>query len=186
MKTIIKIHSIEITIEDEVTAPAAIATPTTQAIVEALQAAVQPMPASTVQPKARKVLKGRAVEPASTQPEPIAPAVSLPGKGVVEPIPATTPQPETPTTPTRTFDVEQLQDATFVAEHKAEIIQAAENGQIEPSKKRLNFEEFDKLVRAEMKRLAPSPGQMPSHSIWNEMRTPPCQPWARSSAATTA
>lgn len=139
MKTIIKIHSIEITIEDEAAAPAAITTATTQAVVEALRTTPWPVPVSTVQPKTRKV---RMVEPAPTQPEPSTPAV------IVEPQ-ATQIPPTDGATP--------------------ELIQQPS----EPPKKRLPFEEFDKLVRSEMKRLAPSPGQMPSHNIWNEMRTPP-------------
>lgn len=48
------------------------------------------------------------------------------------------------------------------------------NGHVltEPPKKRLPFEEFDRQVRAEMKRLAPSPGMMPGHTLWNDQRAP--------------
>lgn len=40
----------------------------------------------------------------------------------------------------------------------------------EPEKRRLGFDEFDKLVRAEMVRLASAPGVMPTHEAWNKGR----------------
>lgn len=130
MKIQIKITGIEISIDtDEPTQTHAVVENT----VQALEAAVQPLLATTVQPK-------RTVRTAKATPEPAA------TPAVVEPQAAT-------------------------------VIPAATNGHssnteitVEPAKKRLSFEEFDRMVRAEMKRLAPSPGQMPSHSIWNELR----------------
>lgn len=86
------------------------------------------------------------------------PAVSLPRKGVVEP--------QVVTIPAATNGHDE-------AESAEETPKTEEPQTPESSKKRLPFEEFDRLVRAEMKRLAPSPGQMPSHNLWNEMRTPP-------------
>lgn len=86
------------------------------------------------------------------------PAVSLPRKGVVEP--------QVVTIPAATNGHDE-------AESAEETPKTEEPQTPESSKKRLPFEEFDRLVRAEIKRLAPSPGQMPSHNLWNEMRTPP-------------
>lgn len=74
-------------------------------------------------------------------------------------------QPEsTPTPPTVHTTTENAEETPKTTEEPTTTPEA---------KKRLPFEEFDRLVRAEMKRLAPSPGQMPSHNLWNEMRTPP-------------
>lgn len=42
-----------------------------------------------------------------------------------------------------------------------------------PAKPRLGYDEFDKLVRSEMKRLAPTPGVMPGYKTWDEMRAEP-------------
>jgi hypothetical protein len=41
-----------------------------------------------------------------------------------------------------------------------------------PSLPRLGHDEFDQLVRSEMKRLAPTPGTMVGYKLWDEMRNP--------------
>ena len=147
MKITIKIQSIEINVEtDETTAaPAAIMTAT----VQSLEQAVAPL----IIPHANgKVVTPR--KPRVTAPAPDTKASEPPASDSTEP-PATaqlnghaasenaeeTPKTEDPATPTT-----------------------------ETPKKRLPFEEFDKLVRSEMKRLAPVPGTMPGHALWNELR----------------
>ena len=152
MKITLKIQSIEIYIEDEAlasgAAPAAILTATAQS----LEQAVAPLITPHVNGKVVTPRKSRAVVPETkaTTSEPLPPAIDL-----TEPPTAQlnghaarenaeeSPKPAEPTTPT------------------PEII-----------KKRLTFEEFDKLVRSEMKRLAPIPDTMPGHALWNELRDP--------------
>ena len=149
MKITIKIQSIEINVEtDETTAaPAAIMTAT----VQSLEQAVAPL----IIPHANgKVVTPR--KPRTAAPAPDTKTSEPPASDSTEP-PATAqlnghaaseiaeeaPKTEEPTAPTP-----------------------------EAPKKRLPFEEFDKLVRSEMKRLAPVPGTMPGHALWNEMRDP--------------
>jgi len=152
MKITLKIQSIEITIEDEALALAAGAAPAAimTATVQSLEQVVSPLIIPNANGKVVTPRKPRAAAPApdTTASEPLPPASDS-----TEPPPAQlnghaasenaeeSPKPAEPTTPTP-----------------------------EAPKKRLPFEEFDKLVRSEMKRLAPVPGTMPGHALWNEMR----------------
>ena len=153
MKITLKIQSIEITIEDEAIALAAGAAPA------AMMAATVPSLEQVVTPLITPHVNGKVVTPRKTRaagPAPESKASEQPASDSTEP-PATaqlnghaarenaeeSPKPAEPTTPT------------------PEII-----------KKRLTFEEFDKLVRSEMKRLAPIPDTMPGHALWNELRDP--------------
>ena len=153
MKITLKITNLEITIEDEAIAPAASAAPSAilTATAQSLEQAVAPL----IIPHANgKVVTPR--KPRVTAPAPDTKASEPPASDSTEP-PATaqlnghaasenaeeTPKTEDPATPTT-----------------------------ETPKKRLPFEEFDKLVRSEMKRLAPVPGTMPGHALWNELRDP--------------
>lgn len=148
MKITINIQSIEITIEDETAAPAAMMTAT----VQSLEQVVTPLLTPHVNGKVVTPRKPRAVVPApdTKASAPLPPAIDItepptaPLNGHATPENAEeSPKPAEPTTQT------------------PEII-----------KKRLTFEEFDKLVRAEMKRLAPVPNTMPGHALWNELRDP--------------
>lgn len=42
---------------------------------------------------------------------------------------------------------------------------------------RMDFHKFDTLIRAEMARLAPEPGVMPSYELWNAQRSPSLLSW---------
>lgn len=149
MKITLKIQSIEIYIEDEALAAGAAPAAVMTATVQSLEQAVAPLIIPHTNGKVVTPRKPRAAAPApdTTASEPLAsdstePPATAQINGHATPENAeTTPQTAEPTTPTT-----------------------------ETSKKRLPFEEFDKLVRAEMKRLAPVPGTMPGHSLWNEMR----------------
>lgn len=153
MKITLKIQALEITIEDEAlglaagAAPAAIAAATMQS----LEQVVTPLIIPHTNGKVVTPRKTRAAAPApdTTASEPPAsdstepaPTATLDGHVVISSAEAPT-QTEETTTPTP-----------------------------ETPKKRLPFEEFDKLVRSEMKRLAPVPGTMPGHALWNELRDP--------------
>lgn len=132
MKIQIKITGIEISIDTDEAPQAPAIVETT---VQALEAAVQPLLATTAQPKARTVRTTKAT--------------------------SATPEPET--TP------------TVVVEP-----QAATNGHDAGTTSRpprMDFHEFDTLVRAEIKRLAPEPNILPSHSTWNEGRDPALPSW---------
>ena len=148
MKITLKIQSIEITIEDEAIASAAPAA-IVAATVQSLEQVVSPLIIPHTNGKVVTPRKNRAAAPApeTKTSEPLPPAIDITEPPTVQLNGHTateeTPKPEEPTTPT------------------PEII-----------KKRLPFEEFDKLVRSEMKRLAPVPGTMPGHALWNELRDP--------------
>ena len=149
MKITIKIQSIEINVEtDETTAaPAAIMTAT----VQSLEQAVAPL----IIPHAN----GKVVTP--RKPHAAAPAPETKAT-TSEPLPPTIDITEPPTV--------QL-NGYAPATNAEETPKPAETTTQTPEpKKRLPFEEFDKLVRAEMKRLAPVPGTMPGHALWNELR----------------
>lgn len=152
MKITLKIQSIEIHIEDEAialtagAAPAAIMTAT----VQSLEQVVAPLIISHANGKVVTPRKPRAAAPApdTTAGEPPAiditepPTAQLNGHATPENA-EESPKPAEPTTQTP-----------------------------EVPKRRLPFEEFDQLVRSEMKRLAPIPNTMPGHALWNELRDP--------------
>ena len=146
MKITLKIQSIEITIEDEAlaagAAPAAILTATAQS----LEQVVTPLITPHVNGKVVTPRKSRAAAPA-----PESKASEQPASDSTEP-PATA----------------QLNG--HAVRENAEESPKTEEPTTETPKKRLPFEEFDKLVRSEMKRLAPVPGTMPGHALWNELR----------------
>ena len=148
MKITLKIQSIEIIIEDEAlaagAAPAAILTATAQS----LEQVVTPLITPHVNGKVVTPRKSRAAAPA-----PESKASEQPASDSTEP-PATA----------------QLNG--HAVRENAEESPTTEEPTTETLKKRLPFEEFDKLVRSEMKRLAPVPGTMPGHALWNEMRDP--------------
>ena len=150
MKITIKIQSIEINVEtDETTAaPAAIMTAT----VQSLEQAVAPL----IIPHAN----GKVVTP--RKPHAAAPAPETKAT-TSEPLPPTIDSTEPPAT---------AQLNGHAVRENAEESPKTEEPTTETPKKRLPFEEFDKLVRSEMKRLAPVPGTMPGHALWNEMRDP--------------
>jgi hypothetical protein len=176
MKITLKIQSIEITIEDEAlaagAAPAAILTAT----VQSLEQVVAPLITPHANGKVVTPRKSRAAAPTpetkDQRPEttvaPLPPAIDI-----TEP-PATAqlnghaarenaeeaPKPAEPTTQTP----ENAEESPKTEEPTTPTT--------ETPKKRLPFEEFDKLVRSEMKRLAPIPGTMPGHTLWNELRDP--------------
>ena len=144
MKITIKIQAIEIHIEDDAAAPAAIMTAT----VQSLEQAVAPLIIPHANGKVVTPRKSRAAAPA-----PESKASEQPASDSTEP-PATA----------------QLNG--HAVRENAEESPKTEEPTTETPKKRLPFEEFDKLVRSEMKRLAPVPGTMPGHALWNEMRDP--------------
>lgn len=153
MKITLKIQALEIIIEDERTAPAGAAPAAIMtATVQSLEQVVAPLIAPHANGKVVTPRKPRAVvpapEPKAATSEPLPPAITEPPtaplNGHATPENAEeSPKPAEPTTQT------------------PEII-----------KKRLTFEEFDKLVRSEMERLAPIPNTMPGHALWNELRDP--------------
>ena len=140
MKITLKITNLEITIEDEAIASAAGAAPA------AMMAATVQSLEQVVTPLITPHVNGKVVTP--RKPRAAAPA---PDTKSTEP-PATA----------------QLNG--HAARENAEESPKTEEPTTETPKKRLPFEEFDKLVRSEMKRLAPVPGTMPGHALWNEMR----------------
>ena len=150
MKITLKIINLEIHIEDEAiasAAPAAIMTATAQS----LEQAVAPLIIPHANGKVVTPRKSRTAAPApdTKTSEPPAsdstepPATAQLNGHAASEIAEEAPKTEEPTAPTP-----------------------------EAPKKRLPFEEFDKLVRSEMKRLAPVPGTMPGHALWNELRDP--------------
>ena len=151
MKITLKIQALEIHIEDETiagAAPAAVMTAT----VQSLEQVVAPLITPHANGKVTTSRKSRAAAPAPdtkvTTSEPLPPAITEPPTAQLNGHATSknaeeSPKPVEPTTQTP-----------------------------EISKKRLTFEEFDKLVRSEMKRLAPVPGTMPGHALWNELRDP--------------
>lgn len=148
MKITIKIQSIEINVEtDETTAaPAAIMTAT----VQSLEQAVAPL----IIPHANgKVVTPR--KPRTAAPAPDTKTSEPPASDITE----------TPPVALNGYVV------TSSAEESPKTDESAAPT-TEAPKKRLPFEEFDKLVRSEMKRLAPVPGTMPGHALWNELRDP--------------
>ncbi len=145
MKITLKIQALEITIEDEAIALAAGAAPAAMmaATVQSLEQAVAPLIIPHTNGKVVTPRKPRAAAPAPDTKSTEPPATAKLNGHAARENAEESPKPAEPTTPTP-----------------------------EISKKRLPFEEFDKLVRAEMKRLAPVPGTMPGHALWNEMRDP--------------
>lgn len=148
MKITIKIQAIEIHIEDDAAAPAAITGTTAQALEQAIKPLI-----------ARHATNGKVATP--RKPHAAAPAPETK---------ATTSEPLPPT-------IESTEPATVQLNGHAPATNAEETPkpaetttQTPEPKKRLPFEEFDKLVRAEMERLAPVPGTMPGHALWNELR----------------
>lgn len=147
MKITLKIQSIEITIEDEALATGAAPAAVMTATVQSLEQVVTPLITPHANGKVVTPRKSRAVVPETkaTTSEPLPPAIDLT---------------EPPTA--------QLNG--HAARENAEESPKTEEPTTETPKKRLPFEEFDKLVRAEMKRLAPVPNTMPGHALWNELR----------------
>jgi len=150
----IKIQSLEITIEDLDNATAAGVAETTR---QALEQAVAPL----IIPHAN----GKVVTPRKTRP-----SASSGINPVVEPVETPLPPAINITEPPATAQL----NGHAAPENAEEAPKPAEPTTPTPeaTKKRLPFEEFDKLVRSEMKRLAPVPGTMPGHALWNEMRDP--------------
>jgi len=142
MKITLKIQSIEITIEDETIAGPAPAAMMT-ATVQSLEQVVTPLVTPHANGKVTTSRKPRAAAPAPEAKVSEPPATAQLNGHAASENAEKSPKPAEPTTQTP-----------------------------EISKKRLPFEEFDKLVRSEMKRLAPVPGTMPGHALWNEMRDP--------------
>lgn len=158
MKITLKITNLEIHIEDERTAPAGAAPAAIMtATVQSLEQAVAPLIIPHVNGKVVTPRKPRAAAPApdtkSTEP----PATAQLNGHAARENAEESPKPAEPTTPTP---------------ENAEESPKTEEPTTETPKKRLPFEEFDKLVRAEMKRLAPVPNTMPGHTLWNELRDP--------------
>ena len=159
MKITLKITNLEITIEDEAIASAAGAAPAAMmaATVQSLEQVVTPLITPHVKGKVVTPRKPRAAAPApdtkSTEP----PATAQLNGHAARENAEESPKPAEPTTQTP---------------ENAEESPKTEEPTTETPKKRLPFEEFDKLVRSEMKRLAPVPGTMPGHALWNEMRDP--------------
>ena len=154
MKIQIKITGIEIIIEDEAIALAAGAAPAamTTATAQSLEQVVTPLITPHANGKVITPRKPRAVvsapETKAATSEPLPPAITEP-----------------PTAPLNGHATSKnAEESPKTAEPTTQIP--------EITKKRLPFEEFDKLVRAEMKRLAPVPGTMPGHALWNELRDP--------------
>lgn len=151
MKITIKITNLEIHLEDEGralatgAAPAAIMTAT----VQSLEQAVAPLIIPHTNGKVVTPRKTRAAAPA-----PDTTASEPPASASIEPPPTT------------------LNSHAISSAEEQPTIEEPTTPTSETPKKRLPFEEFDKLVRAEMKRLAPVPGTMPGHALWNEMRDP--------------
>lgn len=170
MKITLKITNLEITIEDEAAAlaqsqsPAAIMTATVQSLEQVVTPLITPHVNGKVvtprkpRPSASSGTNPVAEPPASDSTEP-PPTATLNGHAASENA-EESPKPAEPTTPTP------------ANAEKSPKTEEPTTATIEAPKKRLPFEEFDKLVRREMKRLAPVPGTMPGHSLWNEMRDP--------------
>ena len=154
MKITLKITNLEIHIEDEAIALAAGAAPAAimTATVQSLEQVVAPLIAPHANGKVVTPRKPRAVVPA---PEPKA--------ATSEPLPPAITEP--PTAPLNGHATPENAEESPKTDEPA-------TPTTEAPKKRLPFEEFDKLVRAEMKRLAPVPGTMPGHTLWNELRDP--------------
>jgi len=152
MKITLKIQALEIHIEDEAIASAAGAAPAAimTATVQSLEQAVAPL----IIPHAN----GKVVTPRKTRaaaPAPDTTASEPPASDSTEPTPTTL----------------NGHVVTSSAEEPTQT-EGPTTSTPETPKKLLPFEEFDKLVRSEMKRLGPVPGTMPGHSLWNEMRDP--------------
>ena len=147
MKITLKITNLEITIEDEAIASAAGAAPAAMmtATVQSLEQAVAPLITPHV--------KGKVVTPRKPR--------------------AAAPAPDTKSTEPPASDSTETPPVTlngYAVISSTEAPTKTDEPTTETPKKRLPFEEFDKLVRSEMERLAPVPGTMPGHSLWNEMR----------------
>ena len=145
MKITLKITNLEITIEDEALAAGAAPAASLTATVPSLEQVVTTL----IGPHAN----GKVVTPRKPRaaPAPDTKASEPPASDSTEPPPTA-----------------QLNG--HAAPENAEESPKPEEQTIptpETPKKRLTF---DKLVRAEMKRLAPVPGTMPGHALWNEMR----------------
>ena len=148
MKITLTITNLNITIETDDSAPG------TSGLLQAISSLSPVAAAQTV------VTPAPAVTPIAEEPPPVAPTghtLNSQPRATADDLPEV-PRPVTPDQP--------------LATHRP-LTPAQQDGLATVKSRQLPFSEFDRLVRAEMKRLAPTPGVMPGHKLWDSQRHMP-------------